>query len=347
MLRALIEADPRHNAPNRKARGRMQGVCRIAVAILVLHPLLAACSGRNEGPNFNNNKAPVASAGPDQHGELGVALFFDGSDSNDLDSRIVSYLWNFGDGEEGSGEQVQHVYAAGGSFIVTLTVSDEFDAIASDQAIVTIASPLPVPMASFASPVRVGEPVRFDASGSTAASAISSWRWAFGDGSSGSGEIVYHSYDRSGNFMLRLTVEDLDARKAEDSWPIEVFPIDIDGTYDLVLSPPTQSCNSFSISFPSAVMTLTVLDPAGKVSGRTGTLDWSGTLDQTTLHLTSNYTAPTGAGCIDALVTASINLTVDPTSNPRSLAGSASLFYDGRVGCSCSKVVDISATRRP
>ena len=59
---------------------------------------------------------------------------FDGSGSYDPDGTIVSWNWNFGDGHTGSGETVSHHYDApnGGTYTVTLTVTDDFGFVCSE-----------------------------------------------------------------------------------------------------------------------------------------------------------------------------------------------------------------------
>jgi 1A family penicillin-binding protein len=54
----------------------------------------------------------------------GQAVAFDGSASTD-DGRIVSYLWEFGDGGKASGKTVSHVYSQVGEYQVTLWVTDD------------------------------------------------------------------------------------------------------------------------------------------------------------------------------------------------------------------------------
>jgi PKD repeat protein len=54
----------------------------------------------------------------------GDLITFNASPSNDPDGDIVSYEWDFGDGESAVGEIVQHSYLSKGSYNVTLTVRD-------------------------------------------------------------------------------------------------------------------------------------------------------------------------------------------------------------------------------
>src|SRR5439155_19864341 len=46
------------------------------------------------------------------------------STSSDPDGTIASYSWTFGDGGTSTAQNPSHPYAAGGSYTVTLTVTD-------------------------------------------------------------------------------------------------------------------------------------------------------------------------------------------------------------------------------
>jgi 5-hydroxyisourate hydrolase-like protein (transthyretin family) len=54
----------------------------------------------------------------------------------------------------------------------------------------------------------VGAPVTLDGSGSIPASAITGYHWNFGDGTSGDGETVRHTYSATGKFTATLTVSE-------------------------------------------------------------------------------------------------------------------------------------------
>ena len=54
----------------------------------------------------------------------GKNVFFDASSSYDSDGIIISYDWNFGDGEQGSGKYVNYTYCCFNTYLVVLTVTD-------------------------------------------------------------------------------------------------------------------------------------------------------------------------------------------------------------------------------
>jgi len=64
---------------------------------------------------------PVAAPGGPYSGSPGVPVSFDGSNSS---GSISSYTWNFGDGTNGTGVAVSHIYASPGTYSISLTVVD-------------------------------------------------------------------------------------------------------------------------------------------------------------------------------------------------------------------------------
>ena len=88
------------------------------------------------------NVTPTASAGGPYSGTKGMPITFTGSavDPGSLDT--LSFSWDFGDGSApASGATVTHTYAAAGSFVATLTVTDKDGAVDTDSAAVTVTAP--------------------------------------------------------------------------------------------------------------------------------------------------------------------------------------------------------------
>ncbi len=78
---------------------------------------------------------PTANAGGPYSGTVGAPVSFDGSASSDPDGTIMSYSWDFGDGNTAAGMQVSNTFASPGPYAVTLTVTD--DAGMSAQGVTT------------------------------------------------------------------------------------------------------------------------------------------------------------------------------------------------------------------
>ncbi|MES2390706.1 MAG: Ig-like domain repeat protein [Acidobacteriota bacterium] len=68
--------------------------------------------------------APTANPGGPYSGAVGVAVAFNGSGSTDPNHLPLTYAWDFGDGLSATGVSPTHVYAQGGIFSVSLTVSN-------------------------------------------------------------------------------------------------------------------------------------------------------------------------------------------------------------------------------
>jgi PKD repeat protein len=91
-------------------------------------------------PDNTVNQAPVANAGPDRAVQVRATTNFDGSSSFDPDGAVQSFSWNFGDGKSATGMTTTHSYTKAGTYTVTLTVTDDKGATASDTVIVSVVS---------------------------------------------------------------------------------------------------------------------------------------------------------------------------------------------------------------
>ncbi len=71
-------------------------------------------------------------------------ISFDGRASHDPDGHIVSYAWQFGDGNTSTGAIATHSFAATGTYMVRLTVTDDQGATGFEEKIVRVRTPAPV-----------------------------------------------------------------------------------------------------------------------------------------------------------------------------------------------------------
>lgn len=118
----------------------------------------------------------------------------------------VTYAWDFGDGFTSNAFNPIHTYAATGSYTVSLTVTNGGCSHTYLQTVRVIIEP-----AIFnATPVVICRraPITFTATGSTPAN-VASYAWNFGDGNTGTGQSLTHSYTNAGNYTVRLIVTDL------------------------------------------------------------------------------------------------------------------------------------------
>jgi len=138
----------------------------------------------------------------------GDLVFFNGNYSLSLGGQIVSYTWNFGDGApllKTTSPLTNHDYFGSPShWLVTLTVQDSYGMIdsISQQVIFDVVLQFSFhPLKPFA-----GEPVNFNATANVYASATTGpvFGWSFGDGTSATGALVVHVYQKPAVYRVEL-----------------------------------------------------------------------------------------------------------------------------------------------
>jgi WD40 repeat protein len=147
-------------------------------------------------------------------GVLPLTVSFGSTLSTD-DGLIVSRLWDFGDGTTASDLNPEHTYTTTGIFTVTLTLTDDQGASASDTVEITVTE---APVAQFtvdpesASAENAPATFTFDPSSSfDPDGSIVQYQWDFGDGALltlAEADVVSHIYARGGNYRVTLTVID-------------------------------------------------------------------------------------------------------------------------------------------
>jgi PKD repeat protein len=99
--------------------------------VLIVTVFLVSCSsGGVPTSPITANQSPTASftANPTS-GVAPLEVSFDASNSSDSDGPIVSYQWDFKDGNTGNGQTINHTFSSTGSYNVELTVTDNEGAI--------------------------------------------------------------------------------------------------------------------------------------------------------------------------------------------------------------------------
>jgi PKD repeat protein len=157
------------------------------------------------------NRAPIAKAGTDFKICLSEKANFDASKSIDNDGDLLTYSWDFGDGEKAEGKTVSHKYEKGGVYQVKLMVDDGTKtecSSTSDKILVDVNS---IPKAVIASKdtASVGQVVAFDSSESIDPDGDKlTHTWDFGDGASAGGITTKHTYEKGGLYKVVLVVDD-------------------------------------------------------------------------------------------------------------------------------------------
>lgn len=160
---------------------------------------------------------------------IGEEIVFNGSGSSATPPRrIVSYEWQFGTDRSGTGMIVTKKYDTPGTYNVTLTVTDDAGnkGTATQAVTVSASSPGGLSAAFTVSPSGplTGQSVNFNASTSTSADPIVSYKWDFGDGThtTTSSPTTSHTYSTAGSYTVTLTLRDSQNRTATTTKQVQV-----------------------------------------------------------------------------------------------------------------------------
>lgn len=112
----------------------------------------------------------------------------------------LSYAWDYGDGNSGTGSSATHTYTSAGSYTVICTATSYCGETMTDTILLQICSPINLSFTETAN----GNNFSFVATPSN----LVSYGWDFGDSFYGSGASVNHTYLSNGSYTVVLTATD-------------------------------------------------------------------------------------------------------------------------------------------
>ena len=155
-----------------------------------------------------------------------IIVNFDGAEVsklNSIDSSVMSFVWDFGDGNSSVFESPSHTYTSSGTYTVDFQVTwDSWTCHYTKD--IFIPDFTPVYNYSVSPYCEKTPTVSFQDLTPSNLNVID-WQWDMGDGYTVSNDsIVDRTYDTSGTFMTSLTIINVDGCEATDSLPITIFP---------------------------------------------------------------------------------------------------------------------------
>ncbi|WP_271783542.1 PKD domain-containing protein [Aquimarina algiphila] len=152
-----------------------------------------------------------------------VSITFDASGSTDPNGDVLTYNWDFGNGVTATGVTTTYEFTVVGEFDVKLTVSDgKLEDTLTKKITITDGNPIANITSDKTSGFAPLE-VAFDASGSVDPSNnVLSYSWDFGDGNTGVGEKITHTFGAIGQYNVVLTVDNGQGGTSTDTEVITV-----------------------------------------------------------------------------------------------------------------------------
>ena len=137
----------------------------------------------------------------------GAATFVNGSTISDGTGPLMTYLWNFGDGNTSTASSPVHNFTTGGPFTVTLTATSNNGCI--DDTVRTISTIYAQPDAAFTVDSMEschGGTFNFTDQSTAANSTINQWFWDFGDATTSNIQNPAKQYATPGTYTVKLYI---------------------------------------------------------------------------------------------------------------------------------------------
>ncbi|WNJ19978.1 PKD domain-containing protein [Pontibacter sp. G13] len=143
----------------------------------------------------------------------------------------TTYFWDYGDGNTGTGSNLNHQYSAPGVYNVCLVVADtSVGCIDSVCQTIQVAPWQNTCNAAFSTDTVAVNTVQFYDQ-STSGSTINSWYWAFGDGTTSTLQNPLHVYPAAGTYFVTLVISDISGCGDTTVQPVIVVTDECDATF--------------------------------------------------------------------------------------------------------------------
>lgn len=150
----------------------------------------------------SHNAPPVADFTENpMSGNVPLTVYFTDTSTG---SNILSRSWTFGDGQSGTGQTPSHIYTTTGTFLVTLTVTNDGGSSTTSQTVVVTHNSPPV-VSFFGTPTSGNIPLTVQFTDTSTGSNILSRSWNFGDGGTSTVQNPSHQYTSMGFYTVTLT----------------------------------------------------------------------------------------------------------------------------------------------
>ncbi len=227
------------------------------------------------------NTAPEVEVAGDESGLQGDLLGWTCT-ATDPGDDTLTYTWDFGDGNTGSGSATSHEYTSVGAHTVACAVDDGTDST-SDTLDVVVGNAAPEIATLSVGGGEEGSSVSFYVDAEDPGGDTLSVSWDFGDGSGSTGTKTSHTYTDDGDFTVTVSVSDgTDTTEASDLAAVTNVAPSMAGSPEAVGYPGLAWSFAPTWSDPGAADVVTfTLDTAtdASVDASTGEVGWTPSTD--------------------------------------------------------------------
>lgn len=150
-----------------------------------------------------------------------------------------TYQWDFGDGSTGQGQTLDHTYGAIGDYTISVTATDSAGTAVTAAQVIGITLPVEPLTATLTAIETTPLTFTLDATISGGTEPYTA-AWDFGDGTSGSGISVQHTFVAGGTYTVVLTVTDANGETAANQQQVTAVEAETPGQQETTPTLPVD-----------------------------------------------------------------------------------------------------------